>query len=251
VVNQNNLGSAALTVDGVSHHRQGHLVLDWVSHAFAAGLVHAIIGPNGAGKTSLLRLLGLLEKPAQGRILFRDQDTTLIWPQCLDLRRRLGFLHQNSLLFQGTVFDNLAVGLKYRRVPRRQRRHLVEEVLTALNLTSLACRQAAQLSGGEAQKVALARIMVFNPEVLLLDEPTANLDPHNASEFERIIVDIHGQQGKTIILVTHDLGQTERLAQQILFLHRGRLLESGPASQFLQHPQNETTRLFLNRGLVV
>ncbi len=113
------------TVERVSHHRQGHPVLEQISHAFTDGLIHAIIGPNGAGKTSLLRLLGLLEKPGQGQIFFRDLDTTSLWPQCLNLRRRLGFLHQNPLLFQGTVFDNLAVGLKYRQVPRRQRRHLV------------------------------------------------------------------------------------------------------------------------------
>ena len=239
------------TVDRVSHRRQGHLVLDHLSHAFETGLIHAVIGPNGAGKTSLLRLLGLLEKPAQGRIIFRDQDTTSLWPQCLILRRRLGFLHQNPLLFQGTVFDNLAVGLKYRRVPRRQRRQRVEDVLTAFGLTHLANRSATQLSGGEAQKVTLARIMVFDPEVLLLDEPTANLDPHNTFEFEKLISNIHQQQGKTIILVTHDLGQAERLSQQVLFLHRGAFVESGPKAQILLHPQNDTTRLFLNRGLVV
>ncbi len=99
--------------------------------------------------------------------------------------------------------------------------------------------------------MALARIMVFDPEVLLLDEPTANLDPHNTFEFEQLISNIHQQQGKTIILVTHDLGQAERLSQQILFLHQGALLESGPSAQVLLHPKNETTRLFLNRGLVV
>ena len=104
-----------------------HLVLDQISHAFTDGLIHAIIGPNGAGKTSLLRLLGLLEKPDQGRIFFRDQDTTSLWPHCLELRRRLGFLHQNPLLFQGTVFDNLAIGLKYRQISRRQRRDLVDK----------------------------------------------------------------------------------------------------------------------------
>ena len=127
----------------------------------------------------------------------------------------------------------------------------MEEVLTAFSLTSLARRPAAQLSGGEAQKVALARIMVFDPEVLLLDEPTANLDPHNAFEFERIIADIHGQQGKTIILVTHDLGQAQRLAQQILFLHQGRLLGIRSHGRVLQQPENDTTRLFLNRGLMI
>jgi tungstate transport system ATP-binding protein len=239
------------TVEQISHRRQGHQVLDQISHALAAGLIHAVIGPNGAGKTSLLRLLGLLEKPDQGRIFFQDQDTTSLWPQCLSLRRRLGFLHQSPLLFQGTVLDNLAVGLKFRGVPRSERRQRVTEILAAFGLTSLVRRPAAHISGGEAQKVALARIMVFDPEVLLLDEPTANLDPHNAFEFERLIADIHGQQGKTIILVTHDLGQAERLSQQILFLHQGRLLESGPTPQVLRQPQNNTTRLFLNRGLVL
>jgi ABC-type methionine transport system ATPase subunit len=243
--------SSALTVDQVSHQRQGHPVLGQISHTFAAGLIHAVIGPNGAGKTSLLRLLGLLEKPDQGRVIFQGQDTTSLWPQCLHLRRRLGFLHQNPLLFQGTVSDNLAVGLKFRGVPRKDRRQRVAEVLEAFGLTSLARRQTAQLSGGEAQKVALARILVFDPEVLLLDEPTANLDPHNAADFEKLIADIHGQHGKTVILVTHDLGQAERLSQQVLFLHRGRLVESGPTERVLQQPRNDTTRLFLNRGLVV
>jgi tungstate transport system ATP-binding protein len=239
------------TAHQISHRRQGHPVLDQVSHAFAAGLIHALIGPNGAGKTSLLRLLGLLEKPDQGRILFQDQDTTSLWPQCLSLRRRLGFLHQNPLLFQGSVFDNLAVGFKFRGRPRSERRQRVTDILAAFGLTALARRPAAQISGGEAQKVALARIMVFDPEVLLLDEPTANLDPHNAFEFERIIADIHEQQGKTIILVTHDLGQAERLSQQILFLHHGHVLESGPTKQVLRQPQNDTTRLFLSHQLVI
>ena len=242
---------AMLKVEQVSHRRQGHLVLDQFSHAFTSGLIHAIIGPNGAGKTSLLRLLGLLEKPDQGRILLQGQDTTSIWPHCLELRRRLGFLHQNPILFQGTVFDNLAIGLKYRGVSRTERRQRVEEVLVAFGLTSLARRSAAALSGGEAQKVALARIMVFDPAVLLLDEPTANLDPLNTLEFERLIVNIHGRQGKTIILVTHDLGQAERLSQQVLFLAQGRLIECGPADQIIRQPKNDITRLFLNRGLVV
>ena len=97
--------------------------------------------------------------------------------------------------------------------------------------------------------MALARIMVFDPAVLLLDEPTANLDPHNTFEFEQLISNIHRQQGKTIILVTHDLGQAERLSQQVLFLARGGLIECGPTDQIIRRPQNEITRLFLNRGL--
>jgi tungstate transport system ATP-binding protein len=242
---------ARFKVEQVRHHRQGHRVLNQISHFFADGLIHAIIGPNGAGKTSLLRLLGLLEKPDQGRIFFLDQDTTSLWPQCLNLRRRLGYLHQNPLLFQGTVFDNLAVGLKYRQVPRKERQERVENILEGFGLTSLARRPAAALSGGEAQKVALGRIMIFEPEVLLLDEPTANLDPRNTFEFEQLIVDIHKSQGKTIILVTHDLGQAERLSQEVIFLAQGHLIEAGHTDRVLRQPKNETTKLFLNRGLVV
>ena len=250
-MNSNNLGRSALIVEQVSHRRQGHLVLDQFSYAFTSGLIHAIIGPNGAGKTSLLRLLGLLEKPDQGRVFLQNQDTTSLWPHCLELRRRLGFLHQNPLLFQGTVFDNLAIGLKYRGVSRTERRQRVERILFAFGLTSLARRPAAALSGGEAQKVALARIMALDPAVLLLDEPTANLDPRNTLEFERLIADIHGRQGKTIILVTHDLGQAERLSQQVLFLAQGRLIESGRTDLVLRQPKKEITKLFLNRGLIV
>jgi len=237
-------------VEQVSHRRQGHPVLDQISHTFASGIMQAVIGPNGAGKTSLLRLLGLLEKPEQGRVFFQDRDTTSLWPDCLSLRRRLGYLHQNPLLFQGTVYDNLAVGLNYRQVPRKERHQRVEKVLKDFGLTSLARRPAAALSGGEAQKVALSRIMVFDPEVLLLDEPTANLDPHNTLEFERLIAEIH-DGGKTILLVTHDLGQAKRLSQQILFLAQGRLVESGPTDRVLRQPENEKTKLFLNGGLVI
>jgi tungstate transport system ATP-binding protein len=250
-VNSHNPGLDPLIVEQVSHRRQGNLVLDQLGHTFTPGLIHAIIGPNGAGKTSLLRLLGLLEKPDQGRIFLQNQDTTSLWPRCLELRRRLGFLHQNPLLFQGSVFENLEISLKYRNISRNDCLQRTQEVLTAFGLTSLSRRPAASLSGGEAQKVALARIMVFNPEVLLLDEPTANLDPLNTLEFERLIADIYGRQGKTIILVTHDLGQAERLSQQVLFMVQGRLLEYGPTHQVLRQPKNELTRIFLNRGLVV
>lgn len=243
--------SLIFKVEQVSHSRQGHPVLDQISHFFEDGLIHAIIGPNGAGKTSFLRLLGLLEKPDKGHIFFLDRDTTSLWPHCLSLRRRLGYLHQNPLLFQGTVFDNLALGLKYRQVPRKERQQRVENILEGFGLTSLARRPAAALSGGEAQKVALGRIMIFEPEVLLLDEPTANLDPRNTLEFEHLVADIHTNQGKTIILVTHDLGQAERLSQEVILLAQGSLVESGPTLQIFQHPHNEITKCFLSGGLVI
>jgi tungstate transport system ATP-binding protein len=242
---------AMFRVEQVSHRRQDNLVLDQIIHTFTAGNIHAVIGPNGAGKTSLLRLLGLLEQPEQGRIFFQDQDTTALWPHCLGLRRRLGYLHQNPLLFQGTVFDNLAVGLQYRQVARKERQQRVEKILTGLGLTSLAQRSAASLSGGETQKVALGRIMIFEPEVLLLDEPTANLDPRNILEFEHLIADIHQREGKTIILVTHDLGQAERLSHEIVFLARGGLVESGPTAQILRHPHNDITNRFIAGKLVI
>jgi ABC-type phosphate transport system ATPase subunit len=234
---------ARFKVEQVRHHRQGHRVLNQISHFFADGLIHAIIGPNGAGKTSLLRLLGLLEKPDQGRIFFLDQDTTSLWPQCLNLRRRLGYLHQNPLLFQGTVFDNLAVGLKYRQVPRKERQERVENILEGFGLTSLARRPAAALSGGEAQKVALGRIMIFEPEVLLLDEPTSGLDPISTGKVEESLLEL--KRHYTIVIVPHSVQQASRVADSAAFFLMGELIEYRPGRELFMAPRDRRTEDYI------
>lgn len=231
--------------------RQGQAILDRISYTFEAGQVYAVIGPNGAGKSSLLRLLGLLEKPSQGRIVFQGTDTTACWPDCLELRRQIGLVHQNPVQFQGTVCQNIALGLRFRRLPRLRIKERVREILTDFDLTELGPRSANALSQGEAQKMALARVMAFSPQVLLLDEPTASLDPRNTQECENLITKINRGWGKTIILVTHDLGQAERVSQQILFMHHGRIQETGPTAELIASPKNEQTKSFLARKIVL
>lgn len=231
--------------------RQGQTVLDGISYAFEPGEVYAVIGPNGAGKSSLLRLLGLLEPPSQGRIFFQGTDTTAHWPNCLEFRRQIGLVHQDPVRFQGTVRQNLALGLRFRGLPRKQIKERVQEILSDFDLTDLGARPTATLSQGEAQKMALARVMAFSPQVLLLDEPTASLDPRNTQECENLITEINQRWGKTIILVTHDLGQAERVSRQILFMHHGRIHETGPTAQLIASPQHEQTKSFLARKIVL
>jgi tungstate transport system ATP-binding protein len=240
-----------LAATQVSLLRQGQAILEQINYEFAAGQVYAVIGPNGAGKSSLLRLLGLLEKPSQGRIVFQGTDTTACWPDCLELRRQIGLVHQDPVRFQGTVFQNIALGLKFRRLPRPRIKERVREILTDFDLTDLGPRSATTLSQGEAQKMALARVMAFSPQVLLLDEPTASLDPRNTQECENLITKINRGWGKTIILVTHDLGQAERVSQQILFMHHGRIQETGPTAELIASPQNEQTKSFLARKIIL
>lgn len=240
-----------LMAEGVSHRRGRTPLLSRITCQFDAGRVYAVVGPNGAGKTTLLRLLGLLEKPVQGRILFKGFDTTARWPDCLALRRQIGFVHQNQVFFQASVYENVAAGLRFRGWPRTQVRMRVQETLATFGLTPLAKRAAASLSGGEAQKVALAQVMVFAPEILLLDEPTANLDPRHTQEFENLLREIHSRRDTVIILVTHDLGQAERLSQELIFMCQGEIVEAGPTAQVLTRPREERTRLFLARKLVL
>lgn len=247
----NSLRPPVLAAAGVTHWQGETRQLDQINCNFEAGKVYAIVGPNGAGKTTLLRLLGLLEKPRQGRILYNGRDTTAQWPNCLEFRRRMGFIRQNPVLFTTRVFDNVAAGLRFRGYSRAQVRSLVQEILVSFGLAPLARRPAAFLSGGEAQKVALAQVMVFSPPILLLDEPTVSLDPRNTQELEELIRNINQRRGTTVVLVTHDLGQAERLSQELIFMSQGRIVEAGPTATVLTAPREKRTQLFLARKLVL
>ncbi len=246
-----NPGEAVVSLEHITHRRQGAAVLADLSYSFVPGGIYGIVGPNGAGKTSLLRLLALLEKPAVGRLIFQGTDVTGTWPEVLAARRQIGMVAQQPLLFTGTVAANVALPLKFRHQPRTQVRRRVQELLAAFRLGELAHRPVSRLSGGEAQKVALARAVAADPALLLLDEPTASLDPRNTLEFETQLRDLHRQNNPTIVMVTHDLGQAERLTQELLFLHQGRLVEAGPTDKLLTRPENDYTRLFVARQLLV
>jgi putative ABC transport system ATP-binding protein len=193
------------------------------------GEVLAIVGPSGSGKSSLLRLLNRLDEPTSGTVFVEGTDYRQIAPR--DLRRKLGMVNQRPFLFPGTVEQNLQFGPQQRgeSLPPES----IEQLLTRVGLKGYASRNIANLSGGEAQRVSVARTLANSPLVLLLDEPTSALDEASKREVETSIQGIIRDQGLTCVLVTHDTAQAVRLAGRALLLEAGRIVRSGPVNEVL------------------
>ena len=212
------------------------------------GSVTAIMGPNGAGKSTLLRMMGFLEQPTAGDILFEGHRCSNGTEPPISLRRRITMVLQTPALFHGSVERNVAYGLAIRG--QRNYSTRVEEVLEAVGLAHLAKAKAATLSGGEAQRVAFARALAFSPEVLLLDEPTANLDPAGVGLVEKLIAGAVRDLKTTVVLVTQNLFQAERLADQVTLMLDGELIEVGTPDKMFNHPEDPRTRAFLSGEMV-
>lgn len=195
----------------------------------------AIVGPSGSGKTTLLRLLDLLENPSNGRILFGGIDTTSPSTDKLTLRRQIGMVFQRGTLFNASVRDNVAYPLRIRGIKNDIDRR-VEEALELVALEGFGPRHALTLSGGEVQRVSLAQAMVFQPTLLLLDEPTANLDPRNVSIIESIVTQINHRERVTVVMATHNITQAEQVASKVAVLSEGVLAEVGDVSEVLRKP---------------
>ncbi len=212
--------------------RGAHFKLAIGQLSFAAGAIHAVVGPNGSGKTSLLRLVGLLDSPTGGRIEFAGEAAQVGRGDATRQRRRMGFVMQDPYMLRGTVLDNVAYGLKLRGVGRAEARERVGACLARLGLEGFEARKAGALSGGEAKRVALARALVLEPEVLLLDEPTANVDRGQVRRVEDEIRRAQQERGATVILTTHDLDQARRLTDSITSLVSGRIVPAPPDNVF-------------------
>jgi tungstate transport system ATP-binding protein len=221
------LNRLGLTEDGVC-------IIDDITLKLGAGST-AILGPNGAGKSTLLRLMHGLLKASSG---------TLHWPQVLSQ----GMVFQRPVMLRTTVLANVEYGLKLRGVERGGRRDRAMAALASVGLPNLADRPARRLSAGEQQRVALARARALEPQVLFLDEPTSSLDPASTREVERIIHEI-AAGGTRIVMTTHNLGQAKRIADEVVFLDNGRLLEQQAVDDFFGAPQSAAARLFLNQEL--
>ena len=223
----------------------GREVLKGINIDVARGEAFTIIGPTGAGKTTLLRLLDLLEIPTSGNVYFEKLDVTGSRRFRLEARRRMAFVLQKPVMFNATVYQNVTCGLKWRGNKRGNIRQSVGDVLEMVGLTDYKDRDARTLSGGEAQRVAIARAMVVNPEVLLLDEPTANLDPVSTSKIEEIISRIISQHNTTVIMSTHDLPQGQRLAHRMAVMVNGEILQVGDSKQVFNLPVNREVAEFV------
>ncbi len=210
--------------------------------------VLAVVGPSGAGKSTLLRLLNFLEPPSSGEIHFLGSRFDARSSVPLSLQRRVTTVFQQPLLLKRTVQANVAYGLRLRG--QRNGKELIATTLQQVGLADMANQQARKLSGGEAQRVALARAMVLRPDVLLLDEPTANLDPYNVGLIEGIVARLNRDRGTTVVLVTHNLFQARRLAHRVALLLDGRLVEVADTSTFFESPTDPRTRAFVRGELV-
>jgi tungstate transport system ATP-binding protein len=217
-------------------------LIDHISCILEAQAYTIVLGPNGAGKSLLLRLCHGLISPSSGSIMWNGMAVH-------EARRYQAMVFQRPVLLRRTVAANISYVLSIRGIPRRQRQTWVSEALEQAGLWDLAGRPARLLSGGEQQRLALARAWVLKPQVLLLDEPTASLDPAATQAVETFLGQI-AKAGTKIIMTTHDLGQAHRLADEVLFLHRGRLVEHGPALEFFSAPQSKEASAFLEGRLL-
>ncbi len=208
----------------------GKLLIQDANFELRRGEVLAITGPSGSGKTSLLRLLNRLDEPTSGTAFVEGVDYHSIEPR--ELRRKLGMVTQRPYLFPGTVADNLRFGPAQRGETLGP--EAIEELLAHVGLKNYAARDVANLSGGEAQRVSVARTLANAPLVLLLDEPTSALDEAAKLEVESAIQQIMGKQGLTCVVVTHDIAQAARLAGRALVLESGRIVRGGPVEEVLR-----------------
>jgi tungstate transport system ATP-binding protein len=205
------------------------IVLDVDNLNFQEGKIYAIVGPNGSGKTTLLNILNLLEKPDEGQIFFHDQEiTNKSNSDTLEIRRRITLVNQDPFLFHSTVYDNIAYGLKIRSIPSEVQKNRIRSALNIVGLSGFKDRKANQLSGGEAQRVVIARALVIEPEILFLDEPTTSIDQKHIDVVERIIKKIKKEIKTTVIFTTHDLSQAYRLADEVISLLDGQIIKQVP-----------------------
>lgn len=234
---------------GVQRTYGERTVLDVPALTIDEGEVLGVVGPSGAGKSTLLRLLGLLEPPSAGTLqLHIDGCPVTHSTAAIEDRRRLAMVFQQPALLSRSVRANVVYGLRLRS--ERDSADRVDAVLDRVSLLPLADAHARTLSGGERQRVAVARALVLEPSVLILDEPTANLDPQNVRILEDLIREQHERYDTTIVLVTHNIFQARRLATRVAFLLEGELVETGPADRFFDSPQDPRTGAFISGDYV-
>ncbi|WP_201318866.1 ATP-binding cassette domain-containing protein [Paenibacillus sp. EPM92] len=242
-----------LEIHNLTVASEERILLSIPAASFDEGVMYGIVGPSGAGKSTFLRVLNLLEKPRSGSLSIwghKVNAAELSHSKGVHLQRQMAFVAQKPAMFQTTVFDNVALGLSYRGVPRSRRAQLVRKALDLVGLEAAAGRKATSLSGGEAQRIALARALVLEPKLLLLDEPTSNLDPANVAIIEQIITRIRKERAMTVLMVTHHLQQARRLSDQCLFLHQGQIIEQNDTEAFFESPRHETLQDFISGKMV-
>ena len=239
-----------LEIGNLEVKRGGVTTLNIPSFFVQEGEILSLIGPNGAGKTTLLQTLSYLIKPAQGKIYFKGEELNSTRP-VFEYRRKFAMVFQEPLLFDTTVFGNVASGLKIRGMNGTEIRSRVTEQLDRLGISHLSHRSAKTLSGGEAQRTSLARAFAIRPEILLLDEPFASLDPPTRESLMEDLEHILEQTRTTAIFATHDRLEALRLSNRIAVMNQGMILQIGSPEEVMNYPENEFVASFVGMETIL
>ena len=239
-----------LVIENVFKEYEGKNVLEDINLHLKRGTSLGIIGPTGCGKTTLLRIIDLIEKPSSGKIYFDGVDVSKTPKDELKHRRKIGMVFQKPVVFKGTVLENIQYGLKVRNREKESYNDKIIGLLKSLGLEGYEDRNASTLSGGETQRIALARALIIEPEILLLDEPTANLDPLSTDKIEAMIEDIRKKKETTIVMATHNLIQGQRLCDEIAIINK-RIFQIGKPEEIFRQPKNSFVADFVGMKNVI
>ena len=238
----------AFVLRGVRQERDGITALDDVNLEIPEGQTTAIIGPSAAGKSTLLRLLNRLDDPVAGEIRYRGHP--IVQMPVSRLRRQVGFVFQTPVVFSGTVRDNLTVATEIAGVPSEQIEGRIAENLQLAEINGeLLSRDASRLSVGQMQRVNIARALMTSPETLIMDEPTASLDPETAYKLGRTIARLSSELGLTVVVATHRLTAAKDVSSYVVMLDEGKVVEAGPAAELFEKPSHPRLRAFLDRAV--
>jgi len=213
-------------INNMTKSYDGRRVLDIKDIYIEKGRVIGLLGPNGSGKTTLMEILAFLLEPTSGELWYEGSSVDFSGGRLINLRRKVVLVQQQPILFTTTVFNNVELPLKIRKIDKQKRSGIVEEFLSLVGMEAFGDARAHKLSGGETQRVAIAQALACSPEVILLDEPTGSVDVENRIIIERIIRDINREKEISVIFTTHDMIQASRLADEIVFLFDGKVAES-------------------------
>jgi len=205
-----------------------------------SGKIYGIIGPNGAGKSTLLKIISGLEDPTEGEISINGEKLDNV------KMKHITYSNQKPYLYRTTVFNNVSYPLQFRKINKENINSIVNDILHEFKIEHIKDNQAGSLSGGETQKVALARALVFNPKCVLLDEPTANIDPDYIELIERAVLDRNKKNHSTVLIITHNISQARRICDEIIFLHNGEVIEFGDINDICANSTNSIIRKFLD-----
>lgn len=239
-----------LKIENLTKVYNGKTVLDIPILNIESGKITAIIGPSGAGKSTLLSIINGIEKPDTGSIFFENQEFSKIKSFSPAVIRRMALVFQKPVMFNASVYNNIAYGLKVRKVDNALIGQKLTDAASFLGLSDLLDQKAITLSGGEACRVSVARAMVIRPDLLLMDEPTANLDPANVAIIEDMIKKASQIYQTTVVVVTHNMFQAKRLADNIVFMLNGQVISEGCASDIFENPLDQRTQAFTTGNMI-